>query len=276
MTRERNKDHRMSARTLDRPRTLSNLAGARRSAAEQTSEDNDVLTRDERAARVFVVEDEQDLQDLLRYNLSREGYVVRTASTGEEALQQIRGEPPDLVLLDLMLPGMDGLEVCRLLKSKPQTQAVPVIMLTAKGEESDVVAGLELGADDYITKPFSPRVLMARVKAVLRRGSEDESVRGPDGVIRIRTMTIDPTRHEVRVGAEVIDLTATEFRLLSLIAGKPGRVFTREQIIESIHDGYAAVTDRSVDVQVVALRRKLGPMGKDIQTVRGVGYRFKE
>lgn len=225
---------------------------------------------------IFVVEDEQDLQDLLRYNLSREGYRVDCAATGEDAIRQIRSDPPDLVLLDLMLPGMDGLEVCRLLKGRPQTAAIPVIMLTAKGEESDIVTGLELGADDYITKPFGPRILAARIKAVLRRGADEEISRSPDGSIRVRDLSIDPTRHEVRLAGEVIDLTATEFRLLSLLAGRPGRVFTREQIIESIHDGYAAVTDRSVDVQVVALRRKLGTMGKEIQTVRGVGYRFKE
>ena len=259
----------MSTRTIERSRSATMAPPAPRRDAQAAD-------TDEAALRVFVVEDEQDLQDLLRYNLSREGYEVTAASTGEEALEMIRQEPPDLVLLDLMLPGIDGLEVCRLLKGKAPTNAIPVIMLTAKGEEADVVAGLELGADDYITKPFSPRVLAARVKAVLRRGSEEDTARGPDGVIRIRTMVIDPTRHEVRIGAEIIDLTATEFRLLSLLAGKPGRVFTREQIIESIHDGYAAVTDRSVDVQVVALRRKLGSMGKDIQTVRGVGYRFKE
>ncbi len=262
----------MDASTLAQPRTAP-PAAVRRASLEL---DGDNAASDDAAPSVLIVEDEQDLQDLLRYNLGREGYRVRTAATGEDALQQIRTQAPDLVLLDLMLPGIDGLEVCRMLKSRPPTNAIPVIMLTAKGEEADVVAGLELGADDYIAKPFSPRVLSARVKAVLRRHSDDESTRSPDGVIRIRSMTIDPTRHEVRVGAEVIDMTATEFRLLSLMASKPGRVFTREQIIESIHDGYAAVTDRSVDVQVVALRRKLGPMGKDIQTVRGVGYRFKE
>ena len=233
----------------------------------------------ERETSILLVEDEKDLQDLIRYNLIREGYRLHAADTGEQALRFVRSEVPDLILLDLMLPSMDGLEVCPALRSKSGTAGVPIIMLTAKGEESDVVTGLEAGADDYITKPFSPRVLSARIKAVLRRRAEEAtgaSGVGPDGVTRVRELVIDPSRHEVRVGGQVVDLTATEFRLLSLLAGRPGRVFTREQIIESIHDGYAAVTDRSVDVQVVALRRKLGEIGKDIQTVRGVGYRFKE
>lgn len=226
------------------------------------------------ATRVVVVEDEQDLLELVRYNLAKEGYQLQTSMTGEEALRIVRSEKPDLVLLDLMLPGMDGLEVCRALKAREQTASIPVIMLTAKGEESDVIRGLEMGADDYITKPFSPRVLSARMKAVLRRHAESEP--GKRSTIDVGGLSIDPTRHEVKVGDDPVALTATEFKLVCLLAQRPGRVYTRQQIIESIHEGFAAVTDRSVDVQIVALRRKLGEAGKSIETVRGVGYRFRD
>jgi len=228
-----------------------------------------------RDTAILIVEDEQDLLELLRYNLAREGYQVATTPTGEEAIRMLRNDPPDLVLLDIMLPGMDGLEVCRAVKARESTANVPVIMLTAKGEEVDIVRGLELGADDYMTKPFSPRVLLARIRAVLRRSAEEKTV-GSQRVINAGSIVIDPDRHEVRVEDEPVELTATEFKLISLLASKPGRVFTRQQIIESIHDGFAAVTDRSVDVQVVSLRRKLGSMGKNVETVRGVGYRFRD
>lgn len=226
---------------------------------------------------ILLVEDEQDLLELLRYNLTREGFSVQTAMTGEDGLKKAReiGRQLDLVLLDLMLPGIDGLEVCRTLKGRDHTAAIPVIMLTAKGEESDIVKGLEYGADDYITKPFSPRVLLARINAVLRR-SEGDSRSDSSNVIEIGNVQIDTDRHEVLVKGEPVTLTATEFKLLSLLASKAGRVFTRQQIIETIHEGYAAVTDRSVDVQVVSLRRKLGESGRSIETVRGVGYRFRD
>ncbi|MEM6259988.1 MAG: response regulator transcription factor [Planctomycetota bacterium] len=228
-------------------------------------------------ANILLVEDEQDLLELLRYNLTREGFSVQTAMTGEDGLKKARelGKELDLVLLDLMLPGIDGLEVCRTLKGRDHTASIPVIMLTAKGEESDIVRGLEYGADDYITKPFSPRVLLARIGAVLRR-SEGDAHRDNSSVIEIGTVQIDTERHEVLVKGEPVALTATEFKLLSLMASKAGRVFTRQQIIETIHEGYAAVTDRSVDVQVVSLRRKLGDAGRNIETVRGVGYRFRD
>ena len=222
---------------------------------------------------ILLVEDERDLLELLKYNLDRDGYEVVTAETGEDGLKLVRQSPPDLVLLDLMLPKMDGLEVCRSLKARPETASIPVIMLTAKGEESDVVRGLEMGADDYITKPFSPRILMARIKAVLRRaeGESEEHRTLEAGGVRI-----DLDRHEVVADGEAVELTATEFKLLTLLVSRPARVFTRQQIIDSLHEGFAAVTDRSVDVQVVALRRKLGSVGKRIETVRGVGYRFKD
>jgi len=227
---------------------------------------------------LLVVEDEQDLRDLLRYNLTKEGFNVECADRGEAALKIIGDRPPDLVVLDLMLPGMDGLEVCRALKADKATSHIPVVMLTAKGEEADIVIGLEMGADDYITKPFSPRVLIARLKAVLRRppGSDRVEEEQEQPAIRREGLEILPDRHEVRVAGESVDLTATEFRLLYLLARRPGRVFTRQQILDTLHDGFAAVTDRSVDVQIVSLRRKLGSASDLIQTVRGVGYRLKE
>ena len=230
-----------------------------------------------RGPRVLVVEDEPDLQELLRYNLQRDGFHVTVANNGEQGLRLAQSDPPDLLLLDLMLPGIDGLNVCRTLKSDPRTASIPIVMLTAKGEEADIVVGLELGADDYVTKPFSPRVLLARLNAVLRRrqtsgaGESDQ-----DQVIRHNDLLLDPQKHEVTLDGTILDLTVTEFKLLRLFVGKPGRVFTRQQIIDAIHGQHVAVTDRSVDVQVVNLRRKLGRMGPDIQTVRGVGYKFKE
>jgi two-component system phosphate regulon response regulator PhoB len=225
---------------------------------------------------ILLIEDEQDLLELLRYNLEREGYAVRAVTTGEAGLKEARRERPGLIILDLMLPAMDGLEVCRSLKGRDETAAVPIIMLTAKGEESDVVRGLEMGADDYIPKPFSPRVLLARIQAVLRRTQQLSDDPSNDRVIERGPVRIDLDRHEVTVAGEIAELTATEFKLLSLLAKQPGRVYTRQQIIETMHDGLAAVTDRSVDVQVVSLRKKLGDAGQRIETIRGVGYRFKE
>ena len=227
---------------------------------------------------ILLIEDEPDLLELLRYNLSRAGYRVETAGTGEDGLKRARqlGHDLNLVLLDLMLPGIDGLEVCRSLKGRAATASVPVVMLTAKGEETDVVRGLELGADDYITKPFSPRVLLARIGAVLRRSEKDRGPTTPTSLVTAGPITLDPDRHEVTACGDRADLTATEFKLLALLLAQAGRVYTRQQIIESIHEGYAAVTDRSVDVQVVSLRRKLGDAGHLIETVRGVGYRFQD
>jgi two-component system, OmpR family, alkaline phosphatase synthesis response regulator PhoP len=227
--------------------------------------------------RLLVVEDEKDLRELLQYNLTREGFHVATTERGEQALKLVQDEPPDLILLDLMLPGMDGLELCRALKADAKTAGIPIVIVTAKGEETDIVIGLEMGADDYITKPISPRVLMARVKAVLRRPApEGDAEDGAPPPLRFERLAIFPDRHEVRIDDRPVELTATEFRLLHLMARRPGRVFTRQQIIDRLHDGFAAVTDRSVDVQVVTLRRKLGPLAEMLQTVRGVGYRFRE
>ena len=223
---------------------------------------------------VVVVEDDENIAELVRINLVKAGFKALCVFTGEDAIPAIRKESPDLVLLDLMLPGLDGLDVCRLVKADPETKGIPIIMLTARGEESDIVAGLELGADDYVTKPFSPKVLMARIRAVLRRNRMDGAEE--DGtVIRIHDLHIHPGRHEVRVGDRAVELTATEFRLLYRLARRPGWVSTRNQIIEAIHGVGCPVTDRAVDVQIVGLRRKLGQAGELIETVRGIGYRMR-
>jgi two-component system phosphate regulon response regulator PhoB len=223
---------------------------------------------------ILVVEDERDIQELVRYNLTKEGYTVQCVGTGEEALRAVQSAPPDLVVLDLMLPGLDGLGVCRKLKGEASTAQIPVIMLTAKGEEADIVTGLELGADDYIPKPFSPRVLLARLRAVLRRSTSKAAE--PEATVKIHELVIHPGRHEVLFDGQPLPLTRTEFRVLHFLAGRPGWVFTRYQIADKVHDGDVMVTDRSIDVQIVGLRKKLGAAGRYIETVRGVGYRFKE
>ena len=224
--------------------------------------------------KVLVVDDEEDILELVRYNLNMDGYKITCALNGEDALKKARSEIYDLIILDLMLPGIDGLEVTRKLKDDQKTRSVPVVMLTAKGEESDVVSGLELGADDYITKPFSPRILTARVRAVLRRKStepEDDTA-----VIRIHGFEIDPGKRSVTVDGQLVGLTYTEFQVLWSLARRPGWVFTRTQIVDAVRGDDYPVTDRSVDVQIVGLRKKLGTHGEFIETVRGVGYRFRE
>lgn len=225
--------------------------------------------------KVLVIEDDEDIQELLKYNLVKEGYQVLRALSGEEGLKAARKQAPGLILLDLMLPGLDGLEVCKQLKKDPKTENVPVVMLTAKGEESDVVTGLELGAEDYITKPFSPKVLIARLRAVLRR-KQVEHGKARTGKISIHDLVIHPGRHEVLVKGKGVDLTVTEFRLLNFLVSRPGWVFTRYQIVDGVRGEDYSVTERSVDVQIVGLRKKLGTAGKYIETVRGVGYRFQE
>ncbi|MGC4002581.1 MAG: response regulator [Pirellulales bacterium] len=225
--------------------------------------------------RILVVDDEEDLLELVTYNLGREGYRVETVATGEAALTQARKILPDLIVLDLLLPHVDGLEVCKLLKSDPQTKMIPIIMLTAKGEESDMVAGLELGADDYMTKPFSPRVLLARIKAILRRKQKPDA-KDEAEAIRVRELIIHPGRHEVLLDGAPLDLTFTEFRLLQFLARKPGWAYSRTQIVDAVKGEDYPVTERSVDVQVAGLRKKLGDYGHYVETVRGVGYRFKE
>jgi two-component system alkaline phosphatase synthesis response regulator PhoP len=227
---------------------------------------------------VLVVDDERDILELVKYNLDKEGYQVTAVATGEDALLAARSKLPDVVVLDLMLPGVDGLEVCRRLKADPKTRGIPIVMLTAKGDEADVVTGLELGAADYITKPFSPRVLTARIRAALRRGDAEDDA---GGTVRVKDLTIHPGRHQVTVGDKAVELTATEFRIMLFLAKRPGWVFTRQQIVDAaqgddvfVTDRY--VTDRSVDVHIVSLRRKLGECGAYIETVRGVGYRLQD
>jgi two-component system phosphate regulon response regulator PhoB len=222
---------------------------------------------------VLIVEDERDIRELLEFNLGREGFEVQGVETGDAALNRIREAAPDLMLLDLMLPGIDGLEVCRRLKQDEATRNIPIVMLTAKGEETDIVTGLELGADDYITKPFSPRVVVARAKAVLRRRAEPPS--DAEEVLTFDKLMIHPGRHEVLIDNQPVDLTKTEFMILHNLARRPGWVFTRYQLVDAIHGEKYAVSDRSVDVQVVGLRRKLNDYAAMIETVRGVGYRFR-
>jgi len=223
--------------------------------------------------KIWLVEDEEDILALIYYNLIKAGYAVRGFSSGEEMLAALQADCPDLFLLDVMLPGIDGLAICRKIKAAARTSLLPVIMLTAKGEEGDIVTGLNLGADDYIPKPFSPKVLSARVRAVLRR--REQSTDLPGEVVSHGELVIDLARHEARAAGLPLLLTATEFKILGLLASQPGRVFSRDQIITAVHDGYTAVTDRTVDVQIVALRKKLGTGQHCIETVRGIGYKLK-
>jgi two-component system alkaline phosphatase synthesis response regulator PhoP len=224
---------------------------------------------------IVVIEDERDILEVLEYNLEREGYRVRSCGDGAQGLRLVCDENPDLVVLDLMLPGLDGIEICRRLREKAETRGIPVIMLTAKGEESDIVLGLGVGADDYVTKPFSPSELTARIRAVLRRSelNEEEQTRERierDGVV------IDLGKHQVTVDGEKITFTATELRLLHFLAAHPGRVFTRDMLLGRAIGEHAFVDDRNIDVHVRAIRKKLGAHRDLLETVRGVGYRFLE
>jgi len=226
-------------------------------------------------AKILIVEDERDIADLLRYNLQEAGFKTDYVRNGADALQRAIEKTPDLILLDLMLPEVDGMIVCRLLKNDPRTKNIPIVMVTAKTEEKDRVAGLELGADDYIIKPFSPREVVLRVSAVLRRihiGKQTESTKR----IEMHGVTIDLDKHQVLTQSGSIDLTATEFKLITLFARSPGRVFTRDILMDVIWGQDYYGIDRTVDTHVSRLRRKLGEFGKHIETVHGVGYRFKE
>ena len=225
--------------------------------------------------KILVIEDEADILEVISYNLEREGHKVISCRNGEQGLSRIRTDNPDLVILDLMLPGMDGVDVCRQVKSDPVTRAIPVIMVTAKAEESDIVLGLGIGADDYITKPFSPKELVARVKVVLRRGPLREESGGGERVVR-GDLAIDLGRHEATVGGQMVTLTPTEMRLLHFLASHPGRVFPRSHLLSRVIGEDAIVTDRNIDVHVRALRQKLGEAADVIETVRGVGYRFAD
>jgi len=230
--------------------------------------------------RILIIEDDPDIRELLLYNLERDGYLVSVAENAEAGLASCNPDLgkglPSLILLDIMLPGMDGLEALRRLKANTHTRALPVIMMTAKGEDADIVSGLELGADDYITKPFSPRVLTARLRTALRRLQKDEAKNEAGQVISRGPLVLDKTRHEARLHGQGIDLSATEFAVLALLLAEPGRVFTRSRIIDAVKGPDYPVTDRAVDVQIVALRKKLQDYGNHIETVRGVGYRFKD
>ncbi len=223
---------------------------------------------------ILVIEDDEDILELINFNLSKEGYRVSGAASGEAGLKAARNHIPGLIVLDIMLPGMDGLEICKLLKVDSKTQHIPIIMLTAKGEETDVVTGLEVGADDYLTKPFSPKILIARIRSILRRKirEADRTV----STIKIHDIVINPGRHEVTIAGKAAELTLTEFKILQLLARHPGWVFSRYQIVNEIRGDDTIVTDRSVDVQIVGLRKKLGDAGQYIETVRGVGYKFRE
>ncbi len=225
--------------------------------------------------RILAVDDEPAILELERYNLEKEGFTVLTAKDGEEALRLAAAEQPELILLDLMLPRLSGLDVCRKLRENPLTSGIPVIMVTARTEDSDVVLGLELGAEDYVTKPFSPRVLVARVRTILRRKNRKAPV--PEGKsTAIHGITIDPERHEIFSEGIPLLLSVTEFQILEYLAQNPGRVFSRNQIINAVKGGSYPVTERSIDVQILSIRKKLADKAELIETIRGIGYRMRD
>jgi DNA-binding response OmpR family regulator len=222
---------------------------------------------------ILVIDDEKDLVELVRYNLEKDGFQVRSAFDGESGLATARRDLPDLIIVDVMLPGIDGLEACRQLRSDSRTAAIPILILTAKSSESDRIVGLELGADDYVVKPFSPRELAARIKTLLRRRVSQTS---PSTVIRRGELTINVMRCQVSCEGNPVPLTASEFRLLHFLATRPGQVFSRSELIDGALGREISVVDRTIDVHVTGLRRKLGNFGEWIETVRGFGYRFRE
>ena len=223
--------------------------------------------------KIAVIEDEADILEVIEYSLSKEGFRVCTALDGEEGLGLVKKEVPDLVVLDLMLPGIDGIEICRKLKSDSATRSISIIMVTAKGEESDIVLGLGIGADDYVVKPFSPRELTARVKSVLRRGGLQEEV---GAVIKRDRLVLDINRHEVRLEGKKIVLTAMEFKLLHFLASHPGRVFTRESLLTHVSSEDTFIIDRNIDVHIRSIRKKLEKHRDLIETINRVGYRFRD
>lgn len=225
------------------------------------------------AKTLLLVEDDDDLLEVLRLTFEAEGFRCLTAVNGEDALTLCRRHGPDLVILDLMLPGMDGIEVCNEIKRDRALARTPVLMLTAKSEESDVVLGLGVGADDYVTKPARPRELVARARNILRRASAKDPV-VTDQMVSVAGLVIDPARFEVRTDGQVIRLTPTEFKLLQTLAGSPGRVFRRGDLLDSVIGPGAVVTERNIDTHIKSLRKKLELRGDLIETVRGVGYRF--
>lgn len=224
--------------------------------------------------KILLVEDERSLTDVLEYNLERDGYEVFTAHEGKDGLRKAQTILPDAVILDLMLPGMSGLEICKSLKSDAKTANIPVLMLTSKSEESDQIVGFAVGADDYVTKPFSTKVLLQRIKALLRRKTIPESTE--TDIIAFGKIKIDKRSHKVLHGSQTLALTPTEFRLLETLVRQPGRAFSRHDLMDSAIGDGAIVLERTIDVHVKSLRRKLGPSSDFIETVRGIGYRFKE
>ena len=224
---------------------------------------------------IIVVEDEPDIREIMLYNLRREGYEAEGFESGSEGLEAIRAKQPNLVILDLMLPGMDGLTVCQQVRAETAIKATPIIIVSATEEESDVVIGLGLGADDYVPKPFSPRELLARVKAVLRRSQQTDQGDQHERVV-IGDLSIDLEKHSVSIGGQLVKLTATEFKLLYQLASHPGRAYTREQLLNRVVGDGVVVVDRNIDVHIRAVRKKIGSYADHIQTVRGVGYRFAE
>ena len=224
---------------------------------------------------IAVVDDERDILDLITHHLEREGFVVKPFQSGKDFLLYINSVPPDLVLLDIMLPGMDGLELCRILKGKPSTRDIPIMMITAKSTEADIVVGLELGADDYMVKPFRMRELVARVKSIMRRYGEKDS---EDAALRVGPLAVNPSSYEAKLGSERLDLTTTEFRILETLAERKGKVFTRDQLIKrkTLWGDDRLVFDRTIDVHIKNLREKLGAAGAMIKTVRGIGYKLEE
>ena len=226
------------------------------------------------ASRILIVEDERNIAELLIRNFQQAGFETDAVYNGTDALLNAKKNRPNLILLDLLLPELDGIEVCRLLKRNPETQWIPVVMLTAKGEEVDRIVGLELGADDYITKPFSPREVVLRVQAILRRTASEKKVPA-NSKIHVNGITIDLQKHQAFSQEGLIDLTSTEFKMLSLFAGSPGRVFTRSILMDVVWGQEYYGVDRTIDTHISRLRRKLGRLGDLIETVHGVGYRFK-
>lgn len=223
--------------------------------------------------KILIIEDEKDILELIAFNLECSGYTVFKASNGEDGIPLAEKEFPDLILLDLMMPGMDGFDVCRILKQEKKTRKIPIIMLTARGEDTDIVSGLELGAEDYVTKPFSPKILIARIRTVLRRSKGSKEV---GEILNVVGITMDVSKHKVVIDSENVELSTTEFDILKVLMLSPGWVFSRNQIIDSVKGSNYPVTQRSVDVQILGLRKKLGDKGQYIETVRGVGYRLKE
>jgi len=224
--------------------------------------------------KILIIEDETDIVEFVTFNLIRDGFDVISAKTGEEGLKKALTEMPDLILLDIMLPGLNGLDVCRALKNKEQTHHIPIVMLTARNEDVDIITGLEIGATDYVTKPFSPKVLIARLRAILRH--DDENIKNDTARIIFRDITIDQGKHTVSVKDNPIQLTLTEFQILLVLIRRPGWVFSRTQMIDELREGHQVITDRAIDVQIANLRKKLGSCGDYVETVRGIGYRMVE